>query len=97
MIGLTRQQLRCLQFIETRMFATNGIAPSVDEIRDHLGIASKTGVLWLLRNLEERGRIRRFPNRARAIEVIKPSLTPSINGEPLRFIPLHHLPVLADA
>jgi SOS-response transcriptional repressor LexA len=89
MIGLTQNQLRVLHFIERYMTQNNGVSPSMVEISAFLGQASKSAAHRVLTALEERGRIRRLPNRARAIEVIKPSLAPSIGGIPLRFIPVH--------
>jgi len=48
------------------------VPPSFDEMRDALGLASKSGVHRLVSGLEERGYIRRLDNRARAIEILKP-------------------------
>jgi repressor LexA len=48
------------------------VPPSFDEMRDALGLASKSGVHRLVSGLEERGYIRRLANRARAIEILKP-------------------------
>ena len=45
--------------------------PSFDEMKDALDLRSKSGIHRLITALEERGFIRRLPNRARAIEVIK--------------------------
>ena len=52
--------------------------PSFDEMRDALGLASKSGVHRLVSGLEERGYIRRLANRARAIEILRPAGTPSL-------------------
>lgn len=93
MIGLTQKQLRVLHFIEAYIMTHGGVSPSMNEISGFLGRGSKSSALKLLVALEERGRIRRMRNRARAIEVVKPSLAPSINGVPLRFIPVHALGV----
>ncbi len=49
----------------------NGVSPSFDEMRDQLGLKSKSGIYRLLDGLEERGYIRRLNNRARAVEVVK--------------------------
>lgn len=69
MIGLTHQQAECLDFIRAR--SARGCAPSYEEIRVGLGLASKNGVFRLLNALEKRGRIRRLPRQARAIEIIE--------------------------
>lgn len=69
MIGLTPRQRELLDYIRARL-AKDGVAPSFEEMREHLGVSSKSGVFQLLRTLEEKGRIRRLPDRARAIEVV---------------------------
>ena len=67
---LTRKQLELLRFIDERLKEA-GIPPSFDEMKDALDLRSKSGIHRLITALEERGFIRRLPNRARAIEVIK--------------------------
>ncbi|OLP58609.1 repressor LexA [Xaviernesmea oryzae] len=67
---LTRKQQELLLFIHERM-KESGVPPSFDEMKDALSLASKSGIHRLITALEERGFIRRLPNRARALEVIK--------------------------
>jgi repressor LexA len=67
---LTRKQLELLRFINERLKEA-GVPPSFDEMKDALDLRSKSGIHRLITALEERGFIRRLPNRARAIEVIK--------------------------
>jgi repressor LexA len=67
---LTRKQFELLRFIHERLTEA-GIPPSFDEMKDALDLRSKSGIHRLITALEERGFIRRLPNRARAIEVIK--------------------------
>src|ERR1035437_2896967 len=67
---LTRKQFELLRFIHERLTEA-GIPPSFDEMKDALDLRSKSGIHRLMTALEERGFIRRLPNRARAIEVIK--------------------------
>ena len=67
---LTRKQFELLRFVHERLKET-GIPPSFDEMKDALDLRSKSGIHRLITALEERGFIRRLPNRARAIEVIK--------------------------
>ena len=67
---LTRKQAELLRFIHERM-RESGIPPSFDEMKDALDLRSKSGIHRLIMALEERGFIRRLPNRARALEVIK--------------------------
>jgi repressor LexA len=77
---LTRKQYELLRFISERLKEA-GVPPSFDEMKDALDLRSKSGIHRLITALEERGFIRRLPNRARAIEVIKlPELSGSGNG-----------------
>ena len=67
---LTRKQFELLRFVHQRL-TESGVPPSFDEMKDALDLRSKSGIHRLITALEERGFIRRLPNRARAIEVIK--------------------------
>lgn len=67
---LTAKQQQLLAFIDDRL-SSGGVSPSFDEMKDALGLKSKSGVHRLVNALEERGFIRRLPNRARALEVLK--------------------------
>ena len=67
---LTQKQKDLLLFIHARM-QDSGVPPSFDEMKDALDLKSKSGIHRLIMALVERGFIRRLPNRARAIEVIK--------------------------
>ncbi|HEX8414866.1 MAG TPA: transcriptional repressor LexA [Sphingomicrobium sp.] len=67
---LTAKQHELLMFINTRLGQT-GVSPSFDEMREALDLKSKSGVHRLISALEERSFIRRLPNRARALEVLK--------------------------
>ena len=81
---LTAKQRELLLFIDARL-KENGISPSFDEMREALDLKSKSGVHRLISALEERGFIRRLPNRARALEVVKlPEMRPPASVTPLR-------------
>ena len=67
---LTRKQHELLCFIHDRLGET-GVSPSFEEMKDALDLKSKSGVHRLISALEERGFIRRLPNRARALEVLR--------------------------
>jgi len=67
---LTQKQKDLLLLID-RKIKTTGVPPSYDEMKDALGLASKSGIHRLITALEERGFIRRLPNKARALEVLK--------------------------
>lgn len=81
---LTRKQHELLLFIHQRL-KESGVPPSFDEMKEALGLASKSGIHRLITALEERGFLRRMPNRARALEVIK--LPESISQPQRRFQP----------
>ncbi|MEQ1944325.1 transcriptional repressor LexA [Mesorhizobium sp. VNQ89] len=78
---LTRKQHELLLFIHERL-KESGIPPSFDEMKEALDLASKSGIHRLITALEERGFIRRLPNRARALEVIRlpDSIAPGLNA-----------------
>lgn len=78
---LTRKQHELLLFIHERLKET-GIPPSFDEMKEALDLASKSGIHRLITALEERGFIRRLPNRARALEVLRlpDSIAPGLNA-----------------
>jgi repressor LexA len=80
---LTAKQRELLLFIDERL-KSNGISPSFDEMRDALDLKSKSGVHRLISALEERGFIRRLPNRARALEVLKVPEGKASNVVPMR-------------
>ena len=67
---LTRKQHELLCFIHERLSAS-GVSPSFEEMKDALDLKSKSGVHRLISALEERQFIRRLPNRARALEVVR--------------------------
>jgi repressor LexA len=67
---LTRKQHELLCFINDRL-GEAGVSPSFEEMKDALELKSKSGVHRLISALEERGFIRRLPNRARALEILK--------------------------
>lgn len=66
--SLTKQQMRLLEFIRSS-FASRGIAPSYEEMKEGLGLKSKSGVYALIDRLIERGYIERLPGRARALRL----------------------------
>ena len=80
---LTAKQRELLLFIDARL-KESGISPSFDEMREALDLKSKSGVHRLISALEERGFIRRLPNRARALEVVKVPDVKASNVVPMR-------------
>jgi repressor LexA len=79
---LTQKQKDLLMLIDARVKAV-GVPPSYDEMKDALGLASKSGIHRLISALEERGFIRRLPNKARALEVLK--LPEDMQGKAVSF------------
>ena len=78
LVMLTKKQLELLTFLKNHL-KKNDVSPSFDEMKDALNLKSKSGIHRLVSALEERGFIRRLPNRARAIEIIKTTaIEPSI-------------------
>lgn len=67
---LTKKQHELLSFIHDKL-VEGGVSPSFEEMKDALSLKSKSGVHRLISALEERGFIRRLPNRARALEVVR--------------------------
>src|SRR5512146_1394242 len=81
---LTAKQRELLLFIDGRL-KKDGVSPSFDEMREALDLKSKSGVHRLISALEERGFIRRLPNRARALEILKlPETTTAASVTPIR-------------
>jgi repressor LexA len=80
---LTKKQSDLLRFINERLKET-GVPPSFDEMKDALDLRSKSGIHRLILALEERGFIRRLPNRARALEVLRLPEATSPPGPPAR-------------
>jgi repressor LexA len=85
---LTRKQLELLLFINERL-KEEGVPPSFEEMKTALDLQSKSGVHRLIVALEERGFLKRMPNRARALEVIKlpESHSPSLTNKKQGFSP----------
>ena len=67
---LTKKQFELLKYIDSYL-NIYGVSPSFDEMKDALGLKSKSGIHRLITGLEERGFIRRLPHRARALEILK--------------------------
>ncbi len=83
---LTRKQHELLVYINQRLSA-EGVSPSFDEMKDALGLRSKSGIHRLITALEERGFIRRLPHRARALSVLKlPETAAAPGGFPANVI-----------
>ena len=67
---LTKKQYKLLVYIQD-YFLETGVCPSYEEMKVALNLKSKSGIHRLIANLEDRGYVRRLPNRARALEVLK--------------------------
>ena len=89
---LTAKQHELLMFIHDRLGRT-GVSPSFDEMREALELKSKSGVHRLISALEERKFIRRLPNRARALEIVK---MPEVNVTAAAAAPRAAAPIPAN-
>src|SRR4051794_15088428 len=78
---LTAKQHELLCFINDRLSET-GVSPSFEEMKEALDLKSKSGVHRLISALEERSFIRRLPNRARALEIMK--LPEAVKAKPAK-------------
>ena len=78
---LTKKQYELLLFIDRRL-KESGVSPSFEEMKEALGLRSKSGIHRLMTGLEERGFVRRLPHRARALEVLRlpENMTGQIRG-----------------
>jgi repressor LexA len=83
---LTRKQHELVCFINDRLSAT-GVSPSFEEMKEALDLKSKSGVHRLISALEERQFIRRLPNRARALEVLRMPERPESKLRPGKVAP----------
>ncbi len=102
---LTPKQHELLCFIHNSL-EESGVSPSFEEMKDALGLKSKSGVHRLISALEERGFLRRLPNRARALEVtklpeggtVKPAASNVVNimPDPVRSAPMKEIPVASN-
>ncbi|MCP4328820.1 MAG: transcriptional repressor LexA [Alphaproteobacteria bacterium] len=79
---LTRKQHELLIFINERI-TSKGVSPSFDEMKEALGLKSKSGIHRLITGLEERGFIRRLPHRARALEILRMPQDAALNNRSL--------------
>ena len=80
---LTKRQHELLLLIDRRL-REGGVSPSFEEMKDAVGLKSKSGIHRLITALEERGFIRRLPNRARALEVLRLPETAEANVSMLK-------------
>ncbi len=81
---LTQKQKDLLVYIHEETVRNEGVCPSFDEMRKHMGLKSKSGIHRLVKALETRAFIRRIPpNCARAIEVLRlPGASLTVPGDP---------------
>ena len=92
---LTRKQHELVCFINDRLNDT-GVSPSFEEMKDALDLKSKSGVHRLISALEERHFIRRLPNRARALEVLRMPERPERKVAPSRPVNIRPAPEPAN-
>ena len=66
---LTSKQLKLLDYLKNS-FKNDRVSPSFEEMKNALGLKSKSGIHRLITALEERGFVKRLHNKARAIKII---------------------------
>ena len=67
---LTKQQLKLFMIIDESL-KKDGVCPSFEEMKNIIGLKSKSGIHRLIKSLEERGFIKQIPNKARALEILR--------------------------
>lgn len=67
---LTEKQYKLLLFIN-KITKETGCSPSFDEMKEAVGLKSKSSIHSLISALEEREFIRKLPHKARALEVVR--------------------------
>ena len=92
---LTKKQHELLCYISDHL-GKSGVSPSFEEMKEALDLKSKSGVHRLISALEERGFIRRLPNRARALEVLKTPEAGLSGGNVVRLKTPERTPVAAN-
>lgn len=74
---LTEKQYKLLMYIN-KVLKETGCCPSFEEMKQAVGLKSKSGIHALIEALEERNFIKKLPHKARALEVIRlPKFKPS--------------------
>lgn len=74
---LTPKQYKLLMYIN-KSIKEKGCCPSFDEMKEAVGLKSKSGVHALIEALVERNFVRKLPHKARALEIVRlPKLKPS--------------------
>ncbi len=67
---LTEKQYKLLMYIN-KVTKETGCSPSFDEMKDAIGLKSKSGIHSLINALSEREFIKKLPHKARALEVVR--------------------------
>ncbi|MCQ2966360.1 MAG: transcriptional repressor LexA [Alphaproteobacteria bacterium] len=67
---LTKKQRALLMLIHDHL-EKNGITPSFEEMKNAVGLKSKSGIHRLIAELQERGYVKTLPRKARALEIVK--------------------------
>lgn len=78
---MTKRQLELLQFIKI-FIETNGYSPSYEEMKQAIGISSRSSVWRLVSELEAQGRVRHLHGKARTIELVKDPELPTLTYVP---------------
>lgn len=71
-VPLTPMQRRFMLALQARLASRPGVGPTYEELREDLGLASKSGVARLVRECTDRGRVARIPRAERSLSVLVP-------------------------
>lgn len=92
---LTKKQSDLLIYIHKHMDGSD-VAPSFEEMKDALGLKSKSGIHRLISALVERGYIKRLPHRARALEILRLPEGIETSAAPEQQNNVHHMTPTSD-
>ena len=67
---LTKKQLKLYKFLQN-YFRENEVMPPFTDMMQHMNVKSKSVIWNMLGYIEWKGYIKRIPNYARAIQIIK--------------------------
>ncbi len=77
---LTKKQKELFDFVSSYI-EKSSISPSFEEMKNALGLKSKSGIHALITSLEQRGYIKRMKHRARAMEILKKTEALTFNSD----------------
>lgn len=80
-VPLTPMQRRFMLALQSRLESRPDVGPTYEELRIDMGLASRSGIARLVKECEQRGRIRRRPYSERSLEIVNPVLEDEFTAE----------------